>query len=86
MALTRDQVRVETIAIERVAVKAHASVIACAIDKEVKRGRLSEDEGRLAKRQIRLFAESVTSGLHIQAVDVPAVRVAVRAALGVAGG
>ena len=86
MRMTQDQTRLATIASERAAVLAFARARGEAIDKMVIRGHLTEEQGSERKRAISLFADDIATGLHVPAVDMRAIRVAVRAAIGANNG
>lgn len=84
--LTDDQIRAETIAIERAAVKAHGARYCEGLSAMIAKGQISADTASELTRRVTEFVEGVTIGLHMDAVEHPAVRVAVRAALGVGHG
>jgi len=72
-------IRIETIVHERTAMLTHRRRHAAGIDEQVRRGRMSEEEGALCKRCVATFADDLAIGLHIEGDDLPGVREAIKA-------
>ena len=70
----------EAIAIERVAVLAHAEEHARQVTALVARGQLTADEATVLNHRVRAFAEGIATGLHVGG-DAPDTRRVVRAAV-----